>query len=134
MACIWRCLLWLLTWLCCLYGCHCGFFFFFFHVCTLWFVVPQFVQCLSIFLILFCVFISATYLVLCGTKSALLASTIIMPFSHNIATSLCCCNVDYFILIAAILKYDYKLVLNTIVRKLSMVSTCKPWANFWIRS
>jgi hypothetical protein len=32
------------------------------------------------------------------------------------------------------LRYDYKPTLNTIVRKLSMVGTCKPWNNFWIHS
>ncbi len=26
-ACIWRCLMWFFTWLCCLYGCHHGLFF-----------------------------------------------------------------------------------------------------------
>jgi hypothetical protein len=83
-------------------------------------------QCLSVFLVLFCVFTSATYLVLCGTKNALLVSAIVMPFSHNIATFLCCCNVDHFILAVAILKYDYKLVLNTVIKKLFMVGTCKP--------
>jgi hypothetical protein len=31
------------------------------------------------------------------------------------------------------LKYDCKFALNTIVKKLSMANTHKPWANFWIR-
>jgi hypothetical protein len=36
--------------------------FFFLHVSTLWFVIPQFVQCLSVFPILFYVFTSVVYL------------------------------------------------------------------------
>jgi uncharacterized membrane protein len=108
--------------------------FFFLNVSTLWFIIPQFVQCLLVFLVLLCVFASTICLVLCGTYNAFFTSVVIMPFSHNIATSLCCCNVDYFIPIVTILKYYCKLVLNTIVRKMSMVGTCKPWASFWICS
>jgi hypothetical protein len=37
------------------------------------------------------------------------------PSSHNIIASLCCCSVDYFILIIAILMYDCKPTLNIIV-------------------
>jgi hypothetical protein len=108
--------------------------FFFLHVSTLWFVIPQFVQCLSIFLILLCVFAYAACLVLCGTNSTFFAFVIVIPSSNNIATSLCCYNVDNFILIVQILGYDCKPVLNTIVRKLYMVGICKPWVNFWICS
>jgi hypothetical protein len=49
-----------------------------------------------------------------------------MPSSHNIATSLCCCNVDCFILVVEILKYDCKPILNIIGKKLYVVSTYKP--------
>jgi len=84
------------------------------------------VQYLSIFLVLFFVFGGAAYLVLCGTKSALLASIIVMPSSHNITTSLFCYSVDLFIPKVTILKYDYKLALNIVIKKLSMVGTCKP--------
>jgi hypothetical protein len=109
-------------------------FIFFLHVSTLWFVIPKFVQYFSIFPILLCVFVGVAYLVFCGTKSALLAYTIVMPSSHNIVASLCCCSVDRFILAIVILRYDYNPPLNTIVKKLSLVSTCKPWASFWIYS
>jgi len=61
-----------------------------------------------------------------GIDNALLVSIVVMPFSHNIVASLFCCNVDCFILVVAILRYDYRLALNTIVRKLSMVGTCRP--------
>ncbi len=70
---------------------------FFLHVSTLWFVIPQFVQCLSVFPVLLCVFAGATCLILCGIDSAFLASIIVIPFSHNITASLCCCSVDRFI-------------------------------------
>jgi hypothetical protein len=49
-----------------------------------------------------CVFTNAICLVLCGTDSALLTFAIVIPSSHNIATSLCYCNVDRFILIIII--------------------------------
>jgi len=71
-------------------------------------------------------FLGTTYLIFCGIDSAILAYAIVIFSSHNIIASLCCCNVDCFIPVVVILKYDCKLVLNTIVRKLSMVSTCKP--------
>ncbi len=116
-------LLWLPQW-----------FFFFLHVSIIWFVIPQFVQCLSIFLTLLSIFVDAANLVLCGTSNALLASIMVIPSSHNIAASLWCCSVGHFILIVAIPRYDYKPTLNIIVRKLFVVCTCKPWANFWIRS
>ncbi len=91
--------------------------FLFLHVSTLWFIIPQFVQYFFIFPILLCVFVDATCLVFYGIESALLASIIVMFSSHNIVASLCCCNVDCFIPIVAILKYDYILALNIIVRK-----------------
>ncbi len=106
----------------------------FLHVSTLWFIIPKFVQYFSLFPILVCVYVGVAYLVFCGTKSALLASTTIMPSSHNIIASLCYCNVDRFILTIVIMRYDYNPALNTIVRKLYVVSTCKPWASFWIHS
>ncbi len=87
-ACIWKYLLWFLTPLCYLYGYHYGLLLFSFYM------FPQFVQYLSIFPVLLCVFGGATYLVLCCTKSALLAFAIIMPSSHNITTFLCCCSVN----------------------------------------
>jgi hypothetical protein len=87
---------------------------------------PQFVQCLLVFLILLCVFVGITCLIFYGTNNALLAFAVIIFSSHNIATSLCCYSVDGFILAIAILRYDYTPILNTIVRKLSMVHTCKP--------
>jgi hypothetical protein len=106
--------------------------FFFLHVFTLWFVIPQFVQCLLVFLILFCVFVSIAYLIHYGIDNAFLTFVVVIPSSHNIIASLCCSNVNHFIPAIAILRYDYKHVLNTIVKKLFVVATCKPWTNFWI--
>jgi hypothetical protein len=108
--------------------------FFFQHVSTLWFVIPQFLQCLLVFPTLFCVFFGAACLVLYGTNNTLLISAVVIPSSHNIATSSCCCNVDHFIPAVIIIRYDYKPTLNIVVRKLSMVGTCKPLAKFWICS
>jgi len=71
-------------------------------------------------------FFSIAYLILCGTDSAFLASVVVIPSSHNIATSLCYCSVDHFILAIKIVRYDCKPVLNTIVKKFLMVGTCKP--------
>ncbi len=110
------------------------YFFFLLHDSTLWFVIPQFVQCLSIFHVVLCVFVGIAYLILCGINNAFLTSIVVITSSHNIAASLCCCNVDRFILVITIKRYDCKLAPNTIVRKLSMVSTCKPWTNYWICS
>ncbi len=103
--------------------------FFFLHVSRLWLVIPQFVQHLSIFLVLPCVFGIDTCLVLYGIESALLPSAIIILFSHNNVATLCC-SVDLFILIVAILRYDCKPTLTTVINKLSLVGTCKLWANF----
>jgi hypothetical protein len=71
-------------------------------------------------------YFSVAYLVLYGIDSAFLVSIVVIPSSHNIVTSLCCYSVDHFILVVAILKYDYKPVLNTIVIKSSVVGSCKP--------
>ncbi len=83
-------------------------------------------QCLLVFLVLFYVFDGIIYLGFYGTERALLVSAVVMFFSHNIFASFCCCSVDHFIPIVAILRYDCKLALNTIVRKLYVVGTCKP--------
>jgi hypothetical protein len=109
-ACVWRCLLWFLTWLCYLLVAIVVCSFFFLHVFTLWFVIPQFVQYLLVFPILLYIFAGVTCLVLCGTKSALLAFVVVMPSSHNIVTSLCYCSVDYFIPVVIIMRYDYNLL------------------------
>jgi len=84
------------------------------------------VQYLSIFPVLFYVFGGVACLVLCGTEGALLASIVVILSSHNIATSLCYYSVDHFIYVVTILRYGYKLALNIVVKKLSMVNTCKP--------
>jgi hypothetical protein len=68
----------------------------------------------------------ATYLVLCGTKNELLVSTVIIPFSHNIVASLCYCNVDCFIPVVRILKYESKFALNIVIKMLYVVGTYKP--------
>jgi hypothetical protein len=65
-------------------------------------------------------------LILCGTISALLTSIVVIFFSHNVATSLCYCSVDHFIHAVAILKYDCKPVLNTIIKNMFVVGTYKP--------
>jgi hypothetical protein len=96
--------------------------------------IPQFVQYLLIFPVLLYVFGSDAYLVLYGIENVLLVSTIVIPSSHNITPSLCCYSVDRFILTIKIPRYDYKPTLNKVVKKLFVVSTCKPWANFWILS
>jgi len=83
-------------------------------------------QYLLIFHIIFCVFINVASLVFCGIESSLLVSEIVMPSSNNIVASLCCYNVDLFITKVTILRYDCKLVLHTIVKKLFVVGTCKP--------
>ncbi len=72
------------------------------------------------------VFGGATCFVFCGIDSAFLALAIAIPSSHNITASSCSWSVNCFIPVVAILKYDCKLILNTIVRKLSMVGTCRP--------
>jgi hypothetical protein len=85
-------------------------------ICAMFVSLPCIILC----------FVGATCLVLYGTESALLASIVVMPFSHNLVASLCCCSVNRFISTEAMLKYYYKPVLNTIVQKISMVGTCKP--------
>ncbi len=64
-------------------------------------------------------------LVLYDIESAFIASVAVIPSSHNIIASLCC-NDNRFIPIVAIFKYDCKPILNTIVKKLFVVGTCKP--------
>jgi len=108
--------------------------FFFLHASMLWFVKPQFVQCLSVFPILLCVFTSTTCWTLYGIDSALLTFAIVIPSSHSITALLCYSSVDYFNLAIAILRYDCKLTISIIVKKLFMVGTYKPWVNFWICS
>jgi hypothetical protein len=83
------------------------------------------VQYLLLFLILFCVFGGVTCLVLCGIENALLVLIVIMPSLGNIDAFLCY-SVDLFILAVAIIRYDYKLALNIVVKKLFVVGTCKP--------
>jgi hypothetical protein len=82
------------------------------------------VQCLSF--LYYSVFTGAIYLVFFGTNNALLASIVVILSSHNIIASLCCCSVDYFIPTITIMSYDYKPILNIIVKKLLIVGTCKP--------
>jgi hypothetical protein len=105
--------------------CHCGLLFFYFcmfphcdssshSLCNI---------CQSS---LYCVFVSVVYLVLCGIENALLTFAVIMPSSHNIFVSLCCCSVDHFIPMVTILRYDCKHALNTIIKTLSVVGTYKP--------
>jgi hypothetical protein len=86
-------------------------------------------QYLLIFHILLCVFGDDACLILYGTKSVFLISTIVILSSHYIITSLCCYIVDHFILIVTILRYDYRFALNIIIHKLYVVGTCKPGAN-----
>jgi hypothetical protein len=71
------------------------------------------------------VFTNGVCLVFCGTDSALLVFVVVMPSSHNIATSLCYI-VGHFILAIVIIRYDYKLIVNTVVRTLFVVGTCRP--------
>jgi len=84
------------------------------------------VQCLSIFPILLGVFVNIACVILCGTNITFLAFVVIIPSSHNITAFLCYCNVDHFIPVITILMYDYKPALNTLVKKSSVVGTCKP--------
>jgi hypothetical protein len=51
--------------------------------------------------------------------------TIVM-LSHNIVASLWCCSVDCFILTVTIMRYDCKLALKIVIRKLFMVGIYKP--------
>jgi hypothetical protein len=117
-ACIWRCLMWFLIWLCCLYGCHCGLFFLLFAflhivihhptICVIFVSLPYITMCFH----WYCLFGTVWY------WKCIPCSAIVM-LSHNIAASLCCCSVDHFISIITIMRYDCKPILNTIVRKLS---------------
>ncbi len=71
------------------------------------------------------VFINGVCLVFCSTDSALFVFVVVMLSSHNIAASLCYI-VGHFILAIVIIIYDCKLVINTVVRTLFVVGTCKP--------
>ncbi len=71
-------------------------------------------------------FANVVSLVLCGTESALLVYVIIMPSSHNIATFLCCCNIDLLITKVTMMRYDCKHVLHIIVKTLSTVGAYNP--------
>jgi hypothetical protein len=116
-VCIWRCLLWFFTWLCCFYGCHHGMLFLL-SAC-LHIMIHHPIVC-AMFVkssVLIYVFVGVVCLILCGTKSTLLDFVIIMPFSHNIVASLCCYNVDCFIPTFIILRYDYKPTINIVIRK-----------------
>jgi hypothetical protein len=66
-ACIWMCLLWLLTWLCCFCGCHGGLLFIVFACLHIVICHPTICAMFVTFLILLCVFVGAACLVLCGT-------------------------------------------------------------------
>jgi hypothetical protein len=70
------------------------------------------------------IFANIACLILCGIDSAHLAFAVVIPSSHNIAASLCC-NVDHFIPEVTILRYNYKLTLNTIIRKQFVVGIYK---------
>ncbi len=59
-------------------------------------------------LVLLYAFGGVTCFIFCSIKSAFLVSIIVIPSSHNIIAFLCCCNVDHFIHVIAILRYDYK--------------------------
>jgi len=82
------------------------------------------VQYLLVFLALLYVSGGIVCLVLCGTKNPLLALIVIIPSSHNIVASLC--YVNHSIPTTTISRYDYKLALNIVFKKLSMVGTCEP--------
>jgi len=123
-TCIRKCFLCFLTWLCRLYSCHCGLLFLLFT--CLHIVICHPTICSMFVPVLLCVSASTAYLIVYGSNNALFASAVVILSSHNIAASLCCCNVECFILVVKILKHDYKLALNTIVKKLSLVSICKP--------
>ncbi len=58
-----------------------------------------------VFHVLLCVFASTAYLIFYGTDNAFLVSIITIFFSHNIATSLCCCSVDYFMFFSYLLVF-----------------------------
>jgi hypothetical protein len=100
---IWIILLNLLNWMVASIVAIVGSFLFFtLDISTLWLSCPQFVQCLPVFLISIYGFVIMTYLKICGTNNSLWAFTCVIPFSHNIATSLCNYNVVIIILVIAI--------------------------------
>ncbi len=71
-----------------------------------------------VFFILPCVFGGAFSLLFYDIeKNVLLTLAVVIFFSHNITTSLCC-SVDCFILVIVISRYDCKPTLNIVVKKL----------------
>jgi hypothetical protein len=115
-----------LTLLCYLYNYHYGLLFFL-STCLHIVIIHSTICAILVNLpyMLLCIFGGATYLVFCDTESAFLTSTVVIISSHNIPTSLCCYNVDCFILVVTILRYDYNSTLNIIVKKQFVVGTCK---------
>jgi hypothetical protein len=100
------------------------------HISTLWLSCPQFVQCLPVLPSSIFVFIVAVDLEIYGTNSAFWASTCVIPSSYSKITSLCNCNMVCFILVVAIFKQDNNPTQNIVVKKLSLVGVCNPWASF----
>jgi protein-S-isoprenylcysteine O-methyltransferase Ste14 len=115
-----------LTWLCHLCGYHRGLFLFLSACFRIVICHPTICVMFNVFHVLFYVFAGTACLIFYGTNNALLASTSVIPSSHKIVTSLCYCNVDHFIFVVTIMRYDYKPVLNILVKKLSVVGKCKP--------
>jgi hypothetical protein len=83
------------------------------------------VHCLLIFPVLLCVFIVVACLMLYGIESALLAFIAVMSFHTTLSPPYVVVMLTVSIAIA-ILRYEYKLALNTIVIKLFVVGTCEP--------
>jgi hypothetical protein len=104
------------------------------HISTLWLSCPQFVQCLPILPSSICVFVVVVDLKIYGTNSAFWASTGVIPSSHKKTTSLCNYNTVCFIHVVAIFKQYYNHAQNIVVKKLSMVGVCNPWASFYMCS
>ncbi len=132
-ACISRCFLWFLTLLCCFYGCHCGLLLLFacFHIvishstiCVILVSLPCIILCFwwcYLFHTLWyrkcipCFDISHSVFTQHRCLLMLLYSWPLHPYSYNF-------------------EYDCKLSLYIVVKKLYVVGTCRPWANFWIHS
>ncbi len=126
-ACIWRCLLWFLTLLWCLCGCHYGLLLL--HFACFHIMISHSIVC--------AILVNLPYITLCFWYYYLLSILWYwkcIPSSHNIVTSLCYSSVECFIFAIIILRYDCKPTLNTIVKKLFMGGTCTTWTNFWIHS
>jgi hypothetical protein len=114
-TCIWRCLLWFLTLLCYFYGYHYGMFL----LLSTCLHISHSTIC-AIFVSFPCIILYFWWCYLFSTMWYIYVfffSVVINLFSHKIVTSLCCCNVDRVIPIMAILRYDCKVALNTIVKK-----------------